>query len=90
MAAYDILDTYWYTPNWPGQDALQQRLSGLPTIAVVFVAIKSLDNWKCYMGWVAAEMDPLAAAQLIASAGMKVQPNIARAHFPSLVGSCIY
>lgn len=87
MAAYDILDTYWYTPTSPGQDPLQDAIMGLPSVAVVFVAIKSGDNWKCYMGWVPTEMDPLPATMLVAGNGCKVNVRVAKAHFPTLAGN---
>ena len=83
---YKILNSYWYTPTFPGADPLLHVMANLPNIAVVFVAIESHENkWKCYMGWVpyGDDFDEKRLEQMVAQNGAKVDKAVACAHFPS-------
>lgn len=95
MVGYKVLDAYWYTPTFPGADPVLHVAAGLPTIAVVFVAIATRTEeddealgWKCYMGWLPVteqvNNNHAKAEQLIASQGAKVAKAVACAHFPGL------
>lgn len=83
--SYEILDSYFYTPTFPGADPMLHVVANLPTNWVLFVAIRSgADRWKCYMGWVPGKEGEEKAKQLIARNGCKVSKEVSVAHFPSL------
>lgn len=84
---YKIIDSYWYTPPFPGSDPVQTVMGNLPTLAIIFVAVDiGNGKWKCYMNWspVSDDLKDTDAEQLVARNGAKVTIPVALAHFPKL------
>lgn len=83
---YDILAAYYYTPPMPGLDPVQHALLlGEAGLCIVFVAIRTREGkWKCYAGLALNDQSETEQQQSAAANGVKVNQEVATAHFPKL------